>query len=291
MTKTPKIYMPLKLNEEIQNIFPWTIKSISSKNSGSGFQKPYLSFKHGMPIAMIIEKNKKNKIIYLNNGENKKQNNSRSQKMYDLKIKKGRIEQIPNTDKSRECLYICGCSGVGKSTYCNRYAKFYNKLYPKNPIFIFSKIENDPSLKDLKNVRYVKLDEELITDPITTAELRNSLVIFDDIDTLKNKKIKQAILDLRDDILETGRHKNISILATSHLLNKGKETKDLLNEADTITVYPNSGSYHFIDYCLTNYLGIDKKQMKKIMTLPTRWVTIYKKFPRAVLYQSGAFML
>jgi Mor family transcriptional regulator len=46
----------------------------------------------------------------------------------------------------------------------------------------------------------------LIDDPITLEELSDSVSIFDDIDVIPNKKVREAVYSLLNQILETGRH-------------------------------------------------------------------------------------
>jgi len=66
----------------------------------------------------------------------------------------------------------------------------------------------------------VKNDMNLVTNPIDIfKDLRfGDLVFFDDCDTVTEKKIRDALSKIQNDVLETGRHNNIHILITSHLI-------------------------------------------------------------------------
>lgn len=210
----------------------------------------------------------------------------------ELEIDYGLMQQHPNTKLERECLYIAGPSGSGKSTYAANYLREYKKAYPDNPIVLFSRKPEDDVLDQLDPIR-IKLDfENMIDNPLTLDDLKDTACIFDDIDTISNKEIKEAVQSLRDDILEVGRSYHITCISTSHLLTNYKATRTLLNEATSITFFPKSGSSHGIKYCLKQYCGVnDKAQLKKILNLPSRWVTIQKTYPMYCLYSFGAYKL
>jgi hypothetical protein len=64
-----------------------------------------------------------------------------------------------------------------------------------------------------------------------------------------------------------------------------------MNEMQSMTVFPKSGSAQQIKYALKTYFGLDKNQIENIINLPSRWVTIFKGFPQTVMYENGAFIL
>lgn len=204
-------------------------------------------------------------------------------------VDSGYLQQIPRPD-TRECLYISAPSGAGKSTYTSNYCLEYEKLFPKNKIVLFSKLHDDEALDKIKNLIRVEINDDLINN-ITIDDLKDCLVIFDDCDTIQNKKYLDYINHLKDDILTTGRHYNIYCIITSHLINNYKSTRLTLNECSSITIFPNSGSAYAISYCLKNYIGLSKEDIKKIFKLPSRWTTIFKNYPQAVLYEKGCYLL
>ena len=79
---------------------------------------------------------------------------------------------------------------------------------------MFSALSEDESL-DKVSPRRFKIDSSLHEDPIDVKELENSCVIFDDIDCISNKKIREAIYQIMDQILQSGRHHKITALLTS----------------------------------------------------------------------------
>jgi len=206
----------------------------------------------------------------------------------EIALNSGEIVPYPNGD-TREVLYVAGASGSGKSTYTAKYIEQYKKVFPKNKVYVFSRLEEDPAFDNLKLVR-IKLNEELLVDPIKTDELSNSLVIFDDIATIPNEDIKNTIMKLRDDILETGRHNNIYVVNTEHLMMNYKYTRTLLNESSHVTFFNGASKYHIVRF-LKTYCGLDKKQIERILKLPSRWVTICRNYPQYILYSSGVYIL
>jgi hypothetical protein len=200
------------------------------------------------------------------------------------------IKPIPDIE-TRECIYVAGPAGSGKSTYVRQYAQAYNKLFPRRPVYLFSKVANDTSLTDIKNLNVIDINEELYQEPIECDELKKSLCIFDDVSTISDKKTKTAVFDLINDILEIGRHSEIYICVTNHLLTDYTNTRTILNECTSITMFPTAGSSYQIKYVLKQYFGLDSKSINKILKLPSRYVTVYKKFPMTVMYQSGAYLL
>lgn len=204
-------------------------------------------------------------------------------------IHDGEVMPLPMKD-TRECIYVAGPSGSGKSTYISNYAKNYKKMFPKNKIFVFSRVDEDNCIDKLDPIR-IKIDEELINDPIDPKELSDSLVIFDDTDTIPNKKLKDAVNQLKSDLLEVGRHGNTYVAVTSHLLTNYKESRTILNEAHAITLFPGSGSSYSIRYVLKNYGGLENKDIDKILRLPSRWITFRKLYPQLILYAKGMYLL
>ena len=192
-----------------------------------------------------------------------------------LKIPSGKFQQMPDAEKEREILYITGPSGSGKSTYTANYVKEYLKIFKKNKVYIYSALTEDESLDIIPHKR-IRIDDELITDPLSVEDFMSSLVIFDDIDVISNKKHKEVVYAMLNSILETGRHYKISCIITNHMPTAGNATKRALNECHSVTYFPHSGSLRALKYLLVEYLGLDKVAMAKIKKSKSRWATIYK---------------
>ena len=86
------------------------------------------------------------------------------------------------------------------------------------------------------------LDDSLIDDPIDIKEFADTVVIFDDIDVLTNKKIREKAYKIMNQGLESGRHYRINMVITNHLPSNGKDTRRFLNESSSFTAFPHSAN-------------------------------------------------
>ena len=207
----------------------------------------------------------------------------------------GILQPLPRFDKTERC-YIAGQSESGKSYYIGQYLEQLIKVFKNKKIYVFSDVEQDPSIDDVfkgkKNMIRFSLDAELLDkDPIEPKLFKDSICVFDDIDSIQNPKILKYVQTLRDSILKRGRHENITCLITSHLLTNYKDTRIILNECNNIVLFCRAGSTYSIKYFLQKYIGLDKNEIHKVLNLPSRWVSINKNANQYVLYEKGAFII
>jgi len=66
-----------------------------------------------------------------------------------ITLEEGNMVQIPNP-YFRECIYIAGPSGSGKSWYVARYIREYHKVFPMNRVLIFNGGQDDPEFETLR---------------------------------------------------------------------------------------------------------------------------------------------
>ena len=219
--------------------------------------------------------------------EIKKEFDNKDQK--EMILYKGQLEPVPSQE-SRDILFIAGPSNSGKSTYAAKYSMQYKRTFPRRKIYVFSRITFDEAFDEFDPI-YIKLNDEIIENPLDTKLFVDSLIIFDDIDTIQDDEIRKEICKFRNDILETGRHQNISIVITSHQMSNYQATRIILNEAQSITFYPKSGSTNGIVYVLKKYVGMSKDQINRIFEIQSRWVTVVKIYPMCVFYETGIYIL
>jgi hypothetical protein len=246
-----------------------------------------MNFEKGAIIAKVLNSKLKNDVLYVTD---KTEDIKEHFNTYNCKDKEG-IQQIPDKQKERQILYITGASGSGKSYYTYLYCEQYKKLYPKNPIYLISSINDDSSIDKIKGLKRFDLNPKFIETPIGVEDFKNSMVIFDDTDCITNKILRTKINGLLGLILETGRHFNTSCIYTSHVPSAGLDTKKILNESHSITLFPNALGGRALKNLLENYLGFDKEQRKKIRQIKSRWITITKTYPMTVLYEKGAYLV
>jgi hypothetical protein len=216
---------------------------------------------------------------------------------------------IPDT-KSRQSLYLAGPSGSGKSTFAFNYAKWWQNDIGRGDgvIFIFSRLDEDPVLdqlvdyssKRLKPIR-ILINDELVHDPIDPVEMsemaakksggKPALVIFDDIDTIKDDGQKRAVQKLRDDILETGRHQDIYVITTAHLLMNWKATMTSLNEAHVVVFFPHSTGRYQINRFLQQHCGLSIQQCRKVCNIESRWLAVYRHYPQYLMWETGVMLM
>jgi hypothetical protein len=203
-----------------------------------------------------------------------------------------RFQPIPDKNIERSIRYVTGASGSGKSYYTKLYAEEYHRIYPKRDIYMISSLRDDPSIDKLKYIKRLKIHEPaFLNDDISAGDFKDSLVIFDDTDCLQNKILKKKIDGILNAILETGRHFNTEVVYTSHLACNGLDTRRILNECKSVTIFPNGLGGKAMKYLLDNYFGLDKEQIKKIKKLNSRWVTISKGAKMSVMSEKECFVL
>lgn len=244
----------------------------------------------GSPIAILQNSNdpQKTKVLYVNSEKDDVVNHL---KEFKAPSKDWTFQQIPNITTERQILYVTGASGSGKSYFTKAFTDQYKKIYPKREVYLFSSISDDSSIDKVKNLRRIKLTPEFLSDEISVQDFKDSLVIFDDTDCITDKKMKLKITGILNAILETGRHFNVSCIYTSHVACDGRETKRILNEAHSLTIFPHGLGGRSLKYLLESYLGFDREQIKRIKKLNSRWVSILKTFPMVVLSEKEAYVL
>lgn len=214
-------------------------------------------------------------------------------KKYKVNIKDN-IFPIPQLFSER--IYISAPSGAGKSYFTAEYIlEIRKKFGKKREIFIFSRVDEDKSLDDKLPAKYVTrvpLETELWDDVLFTPEdFKNAICIFDDIDSIQNKKLCKKVQALRNNMLETGRHSKITVISTSHQIQNFMETRQLINEAQAVVLFPRSSSKYHIGSFLEKHMGLTLAQINEIYNLPTRWIYLHKQYPRYLIYQHGVYLL
>lgn len=242
----------------------------------------------GTPIAKIITtKTKKPPVLSVDD----KKTAQHSFTEYQLKDE-DRFQVIPNPNTERQIVYITAQSGAGKSYWCRQYCEEYQALFPKREIYLFSSLTEDSSIDKIKRLKRVNIKSaDFLTEELTAEDFQNSLVIFDDCDCITEKKLKIKIQSIMNNMLEIGRHWKCSLLITSHLPCAGNDTKRILNESHQIVIFPHSLGGRSLKYLLDAYLGLDKKQIKRVKQLESRWVCIYKTYPQVIISEKDVYTI
>ncbi len=240
--------------------------------------------KIGRPLCVMLPANK---VISIDTNDDPEV----QKKFVDIVAPEGQMFQlIPNYESERTCIFIYGPSGSGKSTYIGKYIQQYLKYYKKNKVYCFSAVEQDDALD--KHCVRIKINDNLIEDPIDVKEFSNSLVIFDDIDVL-DKKHKTAVYDILNKILKIGRHNNISICIANHNPTEGagkNGTKTILFESHVI-IFPCVSGGRANKYLQMEYLDLDKATLAKIKTQKSRFCAVFNTYPKICLTDKSIWII
>lgn len=196
--------------------------------------------------------------------------------------------------KFRQVYHLAARSDAGKSTHASKIMRLWKHMREEldlpSDIFIFSRVEADNAYKGL-GAYNILIDEELLANPIDPKnELQDCMVVFDDIDKILDKTLRDYVMDLRNGILQTGAHTGTYVINTCHHLSDWGNTRDALNEAHLVTLFPIADKVK-IKAFMVDKLGVEKKKAEDIVNLPTRWLTFCVLFPSYVIYESGIILL
>ncbi len=176
-------------------------------------------------------------------------------------------------------IFLTGPSGSGK-TMLSEDIMLHDEKF--RPCVVFSKIDEDDSLKRLrkqklnskteleeqrdKKERLIKIrlqtEDDLLNLP-SNEMLKNCVILFDDLDSFP-PSISAFLNVYRDQILESGRHHNITVLSTSHQLYNWAKTRVILNEAETVCMFPHSNKRNSMLF-LRDRLGLGKDEIVNIV--------------------------
>jgi hypothetical protein len=227
----------------------------------------------------------KNKIISVSDSE---QDGKLNHIFKDLHIKTGRFQIICDKTRDRDTIFVAGCAGSGKSYWIGQYIKEYIRIFPENPIYLFSEGDEDPALDMIHEIKRVPM-LNLIDDPIDyKTELGESLCVFDDVDSIVGPLAK-IIYDLRDKVLKCGRKLKISVISSNHNATE-KQLKTVINESDTI-VFFLSNYNRSLKYLLNEYLGLTKEGIKVIRKNKTRATVFIKSHPNCLIQDHNISLL
>lgn len=185
------------------------------------------------------------------------------------------------TDKDNERIYISGKSGSGKTyNFIRPYIiNFLNKF--KSNVYYFSSKMKDNAVDDLDIIRvepdYIENKELLISD-FTTKNKKN-LIVFDDIQDYKTKKLNEKVAQFRNEVLRNGRSEGLYILYVNHKPNAGFQTAEQIFEATAVVIFPKQSGESDYNLMMSKYLGIKPKEMEILKNAKSKYVYISKSKP------------
>ena len=184
------------------------------------------------------------------------------------------IKPIYDTTKLRtnHILTLFGSSGAGKSWQVNdmlmRNPCIQNEMCPA--IFLFSSVgDEDPSYAPIRKAYamrfFYKNPKDL--DPqdteITSYEDR-SILIFDDINSIADIRVRKRVIHFRETCLEIARHKSLGIISTEHLMHNRAATQRLRNSSAFMVLYPRNGT-KTLDDVAENVLNLNRYERTSLI--------------------------
>ena len=174
--------------------------------------------------------------------------------------------------------FIPGNPGAGKSYLAN---ELINLLPPNAEILLFTALEEEDGNFDGLSDRIYKIrmepeNLERITLTAIRQRCKNPILLFDDIDKIRDKQVERLTYKILEDALANGRgHKkhdgtgDIHVIVTSHSLNDYKKTKYTLENSDYVAVFPQSTTYSQMKR-LFEKIGLTKEMCDDVMRLGRR---------------------
>ena len=217
------------------------------------------------------------------------------------------IVPVIGHNKFDRSIFISGPSGSGKSFLAKNIIKHDLKA---RPIIVFSKIEDDESLSELKKLKVnkssfrdqhdggsrmikMKLDTQSdLLDLPSNHELKNTVCLFDDINSFP-KETADFLNHYRDTLLECGRHQNITVISTSHQVHDWSKTRTALNECQYTCLFPHSSKFASAKF-LSNRMGLRREQCDNVLDTAMnagRFLICRNSAPNLIMHEKGVILL
>lgn len=171
------------------------------------------------------------------------------------------------TNRTNQICTMFASSGAGKSY-------MINDILMRNPaiqtgtvpsIHLFSSVgDNDPSYAPIKafyGERFFWIDPRDVDqgDLTVGSYTEKSVLIFDDINSISDKRIRAQVIHFRETCLEVARHRSLVIISSEHLFHNRKATQKLRNSSAYYVLYPRN-SPKPIDDVLDNQFNIGRHE-------------------------------
>src|SRR5271165_1926121 len=147
-----------------------------------------LSLTHGERIAQIHGGEHNGYYIYLNTEDDDDNFNQ-------IEVTDGKIFPVTRTNMV-EKIYISGPSGAGKSRIVGMLIGEFKKAFKDIFVYVISDVKHDHNI-DKHNVVRVPINLKVL-DSCVPTKLNDSLIVFDDTDTVIDKNTSTVIEGIRD---------------------------------------------------------------------------------------------
>lgn len=201
----------------------------------------------------------------------------------------------PNIFDSRLTIFIPGNPGAGKSYLASELIEMFP---PKYKILLFTALdEKDGNFDNFGDRLFkIKMTPENLKK-ITLSAIRERckypILLFDDIDKIRDKNVEKLTFAILEDALANGRgHEkhdgkgDIHTIVTSHALNDYRKTKYTLENSDYVALFPGSTTYRQLETMFSK-LGLSPDLCREMYEIGkkgiARSIIIHKTTPMYII--------
>ncbi len=198
--------------------------------------------------------------------------------------------------------YICsffGSSGSGK-TFALTNLLTANHSANKIPrVFLFSAVgHGDPAYQECEK-KFMERFEIVDVKDMTSEDFdcksyeRGCALIFDDIDSIADKRLRRNLQEFRDNCLERARHMSQIILCTAHLFHNRTATQRLRNSSRYMGLFPRATPKVLLSILDQNHEIGRSERLKLVRELKrdSRMVWYSKSHPQFLLSEKMLILL
>lgn len=206
----------------------------------------------------------------------------------------------------RMTMFIAGTPGAGKSYLAKQMIQL---LPPTIPILLFTALEeNDGNFDELGKDRMYKIKMKPdVLSKINLAEIRErskspqTILLFDDVDKIRDPKVQNATFALMNDALANGRghqkhdgNGDVHVICTSHSANDYQKTKYTFENSNYVALFPGT-TPPLQMYRMFDKMGLEKELCQKMIRLARmqkiRSIIIHKVVPMYMIFGDKIMLL
>ena len=149
-------------------------------------------------------------------------------------------------DRVNSIVGVFGASGAGKSWSIQETILRFPALALVPRVHLFGSVgETDPSYDKLRHhlaERFeYKKPRDMTDDDLRAKNYeRKSVIVFDDIDSISDSRVRRATQHFRDTLFEIARHRSLTLFASVHLFHSYRATAKIRNSSRFFFIFPRS---------------------------------------------------
>ena len=169
-----------------------------------------------------------------------------------------RLNYDTREERTNYIVGVFGASGSGKSySVCQLLLRdpAFNEY--ERVVLVGSVGEEDPSYEPLRDKAWERFTfintRDIKPGDLVVRNYAHCALVFDDIDSEADRKVRKQIQHFRDRCLQTARHYSIRVINTAHLFNSYRETAKIRNSARYLFILPRSIPHTLIQILEKSY--------------------------------------